>query len=79
MDNKYDLSVHDIQVSHVPQFGRAGGVTMNTRVVFYVGDHGPFTLTYDNPKASTAQIKSDIDAQVKQLAELAGVPVPTGQ
>lgn len=70
--NPYDLSVHDIQVQDVATFTRQGQVAMQKRVTFFVGEHGPFIRTYDAAQATTARIKSDIDAQVNQLAELSG-------
>lgn len=71
MANQFELNVHDINVQDTTTFGRQGQVQMGKRVTFYVGSHGPFTLTYtDQIEANTARIKSDIDAQVMQLREL---------
>lgn len=71
MANQFDMNVHDIQVQHTTTFSRSGAVQQGVRVVFYVGDHGPFTLAYDSRDvATTARIKSDIDAQVQQLRDL---------
>lgn len=68
---QFDLNVHDVAVSHTTTFARNGAVQQGVRVVFFVGDHGPFTLSYDDrATATTARIKSDIDAQVQQLRDL---------
>jgi hypothetical protein len=70
MANPYDLTVHDILLQDITTFSRTGTVQLQKRLTFYVGDHGPFTLTYAAPEATTARIKSDIDAQVLQIREL---------
>jgi len=71
MGNQFDMTVRDIIVQDSTNFDRTGRVTIGKRVTFYVGDHGPFTLNYPTSvEGNTARIKSDIDAQVKQLQEL---------
>lgn len=74
MPNPFDLTVHDIQVQDTTTFSRQGQVQTGKRVTYYVGDHGPFTLTYDSKEqANTTRIKSDIDAQVQQLKQLSEI------
>lgn len=69
--NQFDLTVRDIQVQDTTSFDRTGAVLLSKRVTFYVGDHGPFVLTYNTrAEATTARIKSDIDAQVQQLRDI---------
>jgi hypothetical protein len=70
MPNQYDLTVHDILLADTANFDRSGKIQRQKRLTFWVGDHGPFTQTYDADKATTARIKSDIDAQVMQVKEL---------
>lgn len=72
--NPFDLSVHDINVQDTTTFGRQGQVQTGKRVTYFIGDHGPFTLTYTTKEeANTARIKSDIDAQVQQLKQLSEI------
>jgi len=71
--NQYDLTIRDVQVQDTTGFDRSGSVLLGKRVTFYVGDHGPFMLSYPTrAEASTARIKSDMDVQVQQLKELTG-------
>ena len=72
MANPYDLTVHDVMIQDSPRFTAAGAVEMTRRLTFFVGTHGPFIKTYEPGQATTELIKSDIDAQVKQLRDLAG-------
>jgi hypothetical protein len=65
-----DLKVHDIQVSDTTGFTAGGGTTMQRRVTYFIGPHGPFTLTYTATDATAARIKSDIKAQVDSLASI---------
>lgn len=72
MANEYDLTVHDINLQDTTSFDRVGRVVLGKRVTFYVGDQGPFTRNYTQAEATTARIKSDIDAQVMQIREVIG-------
>jgi hypothetical protein len=71
MDNPNDLTVHDLVVADTTTFGAGGRVSQGKRVTFWIGSHGPFVRNYDAASATTDRIKSDIDAQVSQLRELA--------
>jgi hypothetical protein len=70
MSNQFDLSLHDIRLADSTTFGVGGKVIPQKRLTFFVGDHGPFNIVYAPAQATTARIKSDIDAQVQQLREL---------
>lgn len=61
------LNVHDISSTEQPFFGVGGVVKKQTRVTFYVGTHGPFTLTYDEGQGTADKIQSDINAKVRDL------------
>jgi hypothetical protein len=74
MANAYDLSVHDVMLQDVPRFTPSGAVEMTRRLTFYVGAHGPFIKTYPAEQATTDLIRSDIDAQVKQLHAIVTAP-----
>jgi hypothetical protein len=72
MGAQEDLIVHDIKVADAPFFGATGNVSKRTRVTFFVGNHGPFTLEYDPQQATTEKIQSDINSQVQQLRIVTG-------
>jgi hypothetical protein len=67
MDNPDDLRVHDITSNEQPYFGPGGITKKQTRVTFYVGSHGPFTLTYDESQGTAQRIQDDINAKVRDL------------
>lgn len=67
MNGNHDLKVHDISQNEQPYFGPGGVVKKQTRVTFYVGSHGPFTLTYDEGQGTADRIQSDINARVRDL------------
>lgn len=61
------LNVHDIRVAESSIFNPNGTTSKVTTVTFFVGDHGPFTLTYNATEATAARIKADVQAQVDKL------------
>lgn len=61
------LAVHDITVTQQPFFGQGGAVKTQKRVTYFVGNHGPFTLTYDEGMGTADQIQADINKQVSEL------------
>jgi hypothetical protein len=67
MASDNDLIVHDLSTSEQPFFGPGGVIKKQTRVTFYVGSHGPFTLTYDEGQGSAERIQNDINARVRDL------------
>lgn len=67
-----ELNVHDTAVSTVPTFTPTG-VKNKTRVVFYVGKHGPFTLELDPAEATGTNIRQAIDKQVQTLREVTAI------
>lgn len=67
MPNGETLNVHDITTTEQPFFGLGGVVKKQTRVTFYVGTHGPFTLTYDEGQGTAEKIQNDINAKVRDL------------
>lgn len=65
-----DLAVKNLTQSEQPYFGPGGITKKQTRVTFYVGAHGPFTLTYDEGQGTTDRIQADINAKVRELRVL---------
>lgn len=65
--NSDDLNVHDITTTEQPYFGPGGITKKQTRVTFFVGSHGPFTLIYNEGQGTSEQIQSDINAKVRDL------------
>lgn len=64
------FQVHDIAVRQQPFF-RANGQTGSQHVVtFFVGPHGPFVLTVDDPNFKGTAVKEQIEAKVRELREL---------
>ncbi len=62
-----DFNVHDINVGDTSIFGPNGAQIAQRKVTFFVGTHGPFTLTYNKADATADRIKSDIAAEVATL------------
>lgn len=72
MDNPVNtLQARGVQVRHVPRFTNSG-VIQDTVVSFYVGDHGPFTLTYERQDPPAGTIRADIQARIRELRSLEG-------
>ena len=71
-----NLNVHSINVSHSPQPDGKGGMVQQKHLRFHVGDHGPFTKAYTPPAGTAADMKSDIHAQVQELASVHELETP---
>jgi hypothetical protein len=61
------FAVHDVAISNQPQFNRAGVPTTVQVVTFWIGDHGPFQLTYAAGQGTPDKVRSDIASQVADL------------
>ena len=64
------LNVHDVRISQVPAAGAGPGVTLQTRVEYFVGTHGPFTLTFTPPADDAATVAAAVQRQVLELRNL---------
>jgi hypothetical protein len=76
MPDPQGLDVHDMVMSNQPQFTRTGGVRQVTVVTYYVGDHGPFTLTYNQGDDNAERITSDIQHQVAEMRRIMQMQTP---
>lgn len=65
-----DLKVHDISVSHQQAIDSHGNISVQKRLTFFVGSHGPFFKTYSEAEGTADRMKSDIGAQVAELQSL---------
>jgi len=77
MADPQGLDVHDVMMSHQPQFTRTGGVRQMTVVTYYVGDHGPFMLSYNQGDDSADRITSDINHQEAELRRIVMMGQPS--
>lgn len=68
-----DLTLHDIQKKDRVVMNSYGVVSTATEVTFYVGDHGPFYLSY--PKADY----SDEKARAEMMNQQQGIRILLGQ
>lgn len=50
----------------------------NKIVTFMVGDHGPFTLTYDASDYNAERVQQDIQKEVDTLRAIGAVPATAG-
>lgn len=64
------FNVHDINIADTSVFANNGAQVPMRRVTFFVGDHGPFQLTYAKAAATADTIKSDIQAEVDSLKSI---------
>lgn len=64
------LTVHDIQVQTTNMFTQSGQVKKISRLTFYVGTHGPFSIDYDPDQATSERMQADINHQVVELRRL---------
>lgn len=71
-----DLSVKNINVSHVTGFDSKGSPVTLKRLRFDVGDHGPFTIDYPPGDGTATKMRADIQAQVDELASLHNIETP---
>jgi hypothetical protein len=69
-----DALVHDFTVTTGVRFNANGTTTPQIKYTFYVGAHGPFTLTYDQGKDTTSQVQMDIQTQVQKLRDVGACP-----
>lgn len=68
-----ELQPRDIVVSEQPTFDARGNVVKQRTVQFFVGTHGPFTIT-DSPDILTgAEIRRRIDNVIYELRIALGV------
>ncbi|MGH9770414.1 MAG: hypothetical protein ACRD4Q_01730 [Candidatus Acidiferrales bacterium] len=65
-----DLTINNVQVREQPVFSPTGAIGRQTVVSFFVGSHGPFTLTYSPAQFSEEKVRADMDHQVVVLRRL---------
>lgn len=66
------LKVHDTIIKDDVDFRPASFGKPVTNVTFFVGDHGPFRLSYPKEQATSERIMGDIDHQVVELRRILG-------
>jgi len=69
MPEQPDLKVTNLRVSHQPVV-TAQGTQVRKLLQYNVGPHGPFFHQYDGEEGTAVKMKSDIAAQVAELADL---------
>jgi hypothetical protein len=65
-----DLKVHDIAIADTTVFLPGGAPQVQRRITFFVGTHGPFTLSYDKAQATADAVKRDIQAEVDTIRDI---------
>lgn len=65
-----DLTINNVSVREQPVFSPSGAIGRNTVVTYFVGTHGPFTLTYQPNQFSPEKARSDMETQVVNLRRL---------
>jgi hypothetical protein len=66
-----NFQVTNVMVRQSPRLDATGKVFTSTVLSFYVGPHGPFTVTFGPGQATTAQIMAVITSTVNQLIDQA--------
>lgn len=67
------FQVHDISVRQQPFFKPNGQTGSQHVVTFFVGPHGPFVLTLDDPNFKGSVVREQIENKVRELRDLASV------
>lgn len=71
------LAPNSVKMQDTTKYLFNGGSQQITRVTYWLGRHGPFTLDYPVGSATSVQINSDIQARQAQLRQVLGaVPQP---
>jgi len=65
-----NLKVHSLRVAHQLTSTPAGEPAVLKTLSYHVGDHGPFHHTYPQGQGTADKMRSDIQAQVSELASL---------
>lgn len=65
-----NLQINNVQVREQPVFSQSGAIGRNVVVTYFVGTHGPFTLTYPPNSFSTDKARSDMEHQAVELRRL---------
>lgn len=65
-----DLTINNVQVREQPVFSASGAIGRQTTVTYFVGTHGPFTLTYNPSAFSVDKARSDMEHQAVELRRL---------
>lgn len=74
-----DALVKGITVRDTTGFNPATLTSSVSKVVtFYVGNNGPFTLTYAADKYNQQQVNADIQKEVDTLRAIGAIPQSTG-
>lgn len=67
------LVVNSVKVQDTTRFLPNGGTQDVTIVTYWLGRHGPFTLTYPRGAADAVTVNNDITAKKQNLAQIMGV------
>jgi hypothetical protein len=65
-----NLKVHSLKVSHQLTVTPQGQPAVVKNLSYHVGDHGPFHHQYVDGTGTSDKMKSDIGAQVAELASV---------
>lgn len=64
------FAVHDISVRQQPFFRPNGSTGSQHIVTYFVGIHGPFVLTLEDPNFKGSVVREQIAAKVRELRDL---------
>ncbi len=68
-----DNTIHDVLVTQTARFTLAGKVVPAVVVRYFVGSHGPFEDTYDEPDATAANIQAGYQKRIAMLTAAGGM------
>ena len=70
------LEINHVHVQERPTFDQRGNVSARVEYSYFVGTHGPFTLTYAKGADTAAQVQADMQAQVQKLKAIVPGAMP---
>lgn len=73
MNTTDPLTPSSVTVKDGTRFLYNGATQDVTTVTYFLGRHGPFTLTYPRGTATSVQINNDIAARQRELRQVQGV------
>jgi len=73
-----DKAVTKVQVAEQTVWDRFGGVHVEVKYTFWVGEHGPFTVRYRKGEDKTEIVEAEINRRVLHLRDLGLVGVVEG-
>lgn len=68
MEDDYQV----LKVDEEPRFDDLGKMEVKMRVMFKVGEHGPFFRRYRQDEFNAFQVKQDLEAFARELRTLKG-------